>query len=516
MDEQSHNFLLSPLSVDMSPQWNFGCLGKDVDIVLPSLLAFKATLPEDDTATFASPASEASISLQDAAAFLEYLRDVQASQRVLSTVSLAFNKDLLSENDIQSLTPRIDGMDRSRLIHAHAQLQRRLSHEPKSALLKATVSGEVSLLAIFGGQGSHNLDCLDELRNVYKTYKIYLEDFITLAASTLERLTDASDSASYPLDAGFDLLNWLDFPESAPDKAQLATAPFSFPINGIIGLAHYSVTCRLLGLNPGQMKSYLAGTTGHSQGVVVAAAIAGCSSWEDFSHVTNQAISLLFWIGLESHQGSPSSFWAAASPRLDNAGEHFVSSMLSVQGLKQNELARILKDANSHLDEAEKAYLALVNSKDKMVVAGPSRTLHGIVALLEETRAPDGLDQARIPFPHRRPVVDYQFLPISAAFHSPHLGDAARKVLKQIDLTFWTGLNLTLPVYHTHTGEDIRSISDLDLPAVLVQMVMCNTLDWHKACLTQNTTHILDFGPSRTSNLLQDTVKGSPTLVNIA
>ena len=516
MDEQSQNFLLSPLSVDMSPQWCFECLGEAVDIVLPSLSAFKATLPNDDAVMFAGREREASIPLNEAAAFLSYLHEVQASRRVLSKVSHAFDQDLLSGNDIHSLTPLLEGSARNRLIQAYSRLQDDLSHKCKSALLKATVSGEISLLAIFGGQGSHNVDCLDELRNVYNNYKIYLEDFMKLAASTLERLADNSDSAAYPLDTGFDLTNWLDSPESAPDRAQLATSPYSFPINGVISLAHYCATCRILGLDPGQMRSYLAGATGHSQGVVIAAAIAGCDSWEDFSRVTDQVISLLFWMGLESHQGTPSSSWAAASPRLGDAEKHFVSSMLSVQGLKHKELARILKDANSHLDESEKVHLALVNSKDKMVVAGPTRTLHGIAALLEETRAPDGLDQARIPFPHRRPFIDYQFLPISAAFHSPHLGDAARKVLKQVDLTFWTSVSLAIPVYHTLTGEDIRGILNQDLPAVLVQMVMCDALDWHKACLTQRTTHILDFGPSRTSNLLHDQVHGSRTRIIFA
>ncbi|KAL8830553.1 MAG: hypothetical protein Q9191_001360 [Dirinaria sp. TL-2023a] len=500
----------------MSPRWSLECLGEAVDIVLPYLLAFKATLPIDDATMFAGREREASIPLDQAAAFLSYLHNVQASRRVLSKVSYAFDQDLLSGRDIHSLKPILEDSARARLIQAHSRLQGQLSHECKSGLLKTTVSGEVSLLAIFGGQGSHNVDCLDELRNVYMTYKIYLEDFMKLAASTLERLADNSDSANYPLDAGFDLLNWLDAPESAPDRAQIATAPFSFPINGLISLAHYCVTCRILELDPGQMRSYLAGATGHSQGVVIAAAIAGCDSWEDFSHATDQAISLLFWIGLESHQGTPSSFWAAASPQLAASEEGFVSSMLSVQGLKQKELAHILKDANSHLVEDEKVHLALINSKDKMVVAGPTKMLHGIASLLEETRAPASLDQARVPFPHRRPIIDYQFLPISAAFHSPHLSNAAQKILRQIDLTFWASLSLALPVYHTRTGEDIRDLSNQELPAVLIEMVTCSALDWHKACLTQRTTHILDFGPSRTSNLLHDQIHGSRTRIIFA
>ena len=65
---------------------------------------------------------------------------------------------------------------------------------------------------------------------------------------------------------------WLQGSVVAPDADDLATAPYSFPLVGLLGLGHYVVSCKAAGLTPGQMRSKLKGVTGHSQGIAVAAA----------------------------------------------------------------------------------------------------------------------------------------------------------------------------------------------------------------------------------------------------
>ena len=503
-------------SLDEVQQWSFEYLGEEKHIVLPYLRAFESTILDAGSKSPVNTIEGYVLPLDRAAAFLDYLYEVMAPDRVLSIVARSFENDLLSKSDIQTLALKLESANRSQFIQAYFRIMGNLKEGPKSALLKNSKNGTASLLAIFGGQGTQNSDCLNDLRTVYYKYQPFVESLVKTAASILQGLACTSGSFGVMSTYGFDLMRWLDSPKTAPNRTCMATAPISFPINGLISLVHYCITCRMLKLNPGQMRSFLAGTTGHSQGIVVAAAISGSDSWETFHEVTGNTMKLLFWIGLKSHLGTPCSRWPSAAPLPGESGEELVSSMLSVHGLNNDDMKKILQGANTHLMDTEKAYLALVNSGDRMVVAGPTRTLHGICALLQTTKAPDGLDQAKIPYPHRLPVVDYQLLPISAAFHSPHLEDAARQVLEQVDHSWFTRLDLAIAVYHTYTGEDIRQIAKKDLMTHLVRMIMCEAVDWRKACFQPHITHILDFGPSRTSNLMHEQIQGSGTRIILA
>jgi fatty acid synthase subunit beta, fungi type len=103
--------------------------------------------------------------------------------------------------------------------------------------------------------------------------------------------------------------------------------------------------------------------------------------------------------------------------------------MLSVRGLDWESIEELVQEMNSHLEEKDSAYVALINSRDNVVVAGPPLSLRGTNLRLRKMKAPEGLDQSRVPFNQRKPVVQHQFLPISATFHTPHLEDVTTRVL---------------------------------------------------------------------------------------
>ena len=104
---------------------------------------------------------------------------------------------------------------------------------------------------------------------------------------------------------GLDVMTWLHDPESTPDVDYMVSAPVSFPLIGLVQLAHYTVTCKVLGLTPGQFRERISGTTGHSQGIVLAAATAAADSWESFDEIAISALTILFWIGSRSQQTYP-------------------------------------------------------------------------------------------------------------------------------------------------------------------------------------------------------------------
>ncbi|KAK5122532.1 hypothetical protein LTR85_003795 [Meristemomyces frigidus] len=382
----------------------------------------------------------------------------------------------------------------------------------KSALLDAATDGNAAILAVFGGQGTHNLTCLQDLRTVFVAHQQHLAPLMTRAASALSRAFESSAAVSYglPID-NFDLMYWMRHPDTAPSPRTTAQAPISLPIIGLLSLSHYCITCLGIGIHPGQLRDGFTGTTGHSQGIVIAAVIAGSDSWDTFFHAVEDAMELLFQIGLECHAASMSS---ASSSLLEGSSDvnGATAYMLSVRGLRHAELQLILDECNAFLDIHERAYLALRNSEDIMTVAGYPKTLRGLQAVLEERAAPAGLDQVKIPYALRRKIVHCQLLPISTPFHSPHLADAARHLESRIRPDLLAGLQMKIPVYHTLTGEDLRSLESSpqrSTAQLLVSMLMCEPVDWRVACMQTKLTHILDFGPGKSSMLLYDQINGS-------
>ena len=488
-------------------------LGDEGQVILPYLHSFLATLQDDSAQFSSSQTAEASLAIGHVAPFFDFLCESKASERTLVLVAQSFERDLLSTIDIHSLALRQERSYRSHLIQSYLRITGHPYKVPPSALLDSTQQGTTRLTAVFGGQGTHNGDSLNDLRRLYNTYKPVLSNLISRADSVLKRLAEHIRLDEPFFDYAVDLIQWLETPDAAPNGAYVATAPISFPLNGIISLAHYCIACRFLKRDPGRMRESLTGTTGHSQGVVVAVAIASSGSWEAFDKATENAVELLYWIGLKSHFGTPGFPVSESVHHSIPLDQNATSSMLGVQGLSRGQIAVLLDDINAQLDANERVYLALINSEDNLVIAGPARTLQGLSALLDRKQAPADVDQTRIPYPDRLPIIEKQFLPISAAFHSPHLEDAAQRVLAQVDRDSMLSFDLTIPVFDTHTGEDLRQIPQDKLLFRLVRMVMCETVEWRNVRFQNDATHILDFGPGQISRLLQKGTRGSGTRI---
>lgn len=160
------------------------------------------------------------------------------------------------------------------------------------------------MVAIFGGQGNTD-DYFEELRDLYQTYHVLVGDLIKFSAETLSELIRTTLEAEKVFTQGLNILEWLENPSNTPDKDYLLSIPISCPLIGVIQLAHYVVTAKLLGFTPGELRSYLKGATGHSQGLVTAVAIAETDSWESFFVSVRKAITVLFFIGVRCYEAYP-------------------------------------------------------------------------------------------------------------------------------------------------------------------------------------------------------------------
>ena len=473
---------------------------------------FTKSLPEptDELAQDDEPSSNAEL----LARFLGHLahaveedEDDQSTtyKEVLKLVLAEFERIFLLGNDVHALAASLPGINQKKLLvvrgyyAARASVGRQIRSHP-SALLRAADDKEAGLYAIFGGQGNIE-EYFEELREVYETYPSFVEDLIESQARLLLKLSrDPRAEKLYP--KGLDVLQWLHNKDLQPDVDYLISSPVSLPLIGMVQLAHFTVTCKALGLAPGDVRDSFKGTTGHSQGIVTAAAISASDSWESFEKAAEKALIILFWIGSRSQQAYPRTSLTPSTLQdsVEN-GEGTPTPMLSVRDLSQSALQKHIDTTNSHLPEDRHIAISLINSARNFVVTGPPLSLYGLNLQLRKVKAPTGLDQTRIPFTERKIRFVHRFLPITAPFHSIYLTDAYKLIQEDLEDVQLSIKELGIPVYNTSTGKDVREEGMDNVVPALIRMITQDPVEWEKATVFPNATHLVDFGPGGISGL---------------
>ncbi|KAL8949584.1 MAG: hypothetical protein Q9222_004320 [Ikaeria aurantiellina] len=423
---------------------------------------------------------------------------------VLKLVLTEFERVYLQGNDVHALAASLPGIAPKKLLVVQSYFAARAATKRAvkahdSALTRAAGDGQATLYAIFGGQGNIE-EYFEELREIYSTYPSFVEQLVHRSAELLQSLSrDPRAEKLYP--KGLDVLRWLHNRDLQPDTDYLVSAPVSLPLIGLVQLAHYTVTCRTLGLGPGDVRERFSGVTGHSQGIVTAAAIAAADSWETFDKAAKNALTVLFWIGSRSQQAYPRTSLAPST--LQDSIEHGEGSptpMLSVRDLPQSALQEHVNATNHHLPKDRHIAISLTNSARNFVVTGPPISLYGLNLRLRKVKAPTGLDQTRVPFTERKVRFVNRFLPITAPFHSIYLTDAFKHLQTDLKHVQILSQELGIPVFNTATGANLREEGENIVPA-LVRMITQDPVKWEQATVFPKATHIVDFGPGGISGL---------------
>ncbi|KAK9426783.1 putative Fatty acid synthase beta subunit hexB [Seiridium unicorne] len=383
--------------------------------------------------------------------------------------------------------------------------------EHSSALIRSARVGTSRLCAVFGGQGGNNRTALDDLIELKKSHGAILETLLEIATRLLSELSSQPHKSSFHAYNTFDLSTWIEHPECAPPRGYLSLSPISFPVNTLLSLAQYCITCHNLDLHPGEFRSSLNGALGHSQGLFAAVSIAKSHGWGSFYKASEEALRLSFWVGLESHHAAPASTTSAVAVNdcVDH-GEGSPTSMLSISGLNHGQILNLVERVNhSRAVEDDEVQLALINSRDKFVLAGTPQALRAVCIQLRGIKASEGLDQTRIVAHKRKQNVEVQFLPISAPYHSRHLGDVQAKVLEHLHGCVIARDDLEIPVYHTSTGKNLQRMQSGNLLGVIIRAVTTDMVDWPRVCQAANATHVLDFGPGLIGGLNQELGDGT-------
>jgi len=471
---------------------------------------FKLTLPEptDELAQDDEPSSIPEL----VARFMGFVaqeveegEDPESFEEVLKLIITEFERAFLRGNEVHALAATLPGITEKKLVTVRSYYAARSAVERPlkmhdSALWREADDGNAVIYAVLGGQGNIE-EYFDELREIYNTYTPFVEDFIAAEAQHLLHLS-RDPRAEKLYSKGLDVMRWLNNRESQPDTEYLVSAPVSLPLIGLTQLAHFIVTTRVLGGHPGNVRKRFAGVTGHSQGVVTAAAIAQAKNWATFSESSKKAIEILFWIGTRSQQAFPRTSLAPSvlQDSMDN-GEGTPTPMLSIRDLSRKAVQDHIDATNAHLPQDRHIAISLVNSARNFVVTGPPISLYGLNLRLRKNKAPTGLDQTRIPFTERKVRFVNRFLPITAPFHSQYLTEAAKQLeddLKDIKIP---ASDLGIPMYDTHTGKDLRDDASDNIVPRLVRMITSDSVEWEKATVFPKATHILDFGPGGISGL---------------
>ena len=499
-------------------EWSFPVSLDEEKIIYPNLKAFLAYMSQRKSEN----ESDVKVSnpLVLASAFLDHLLRSDVSRKATRLVFQAFERMFLHEVDIHTITDELGLSTRAFVLKTYFMVQKRTNayiQPVESALLKSGQIGKAQLYAVCGGQSAVNLTCLKELRELNSIYKVLLEDLIDVAAHTLDRLVHLPSTIRFYERYGFDIKSWLKSPQNIPSQNYIASAPLSFPIIGLLSLSHYCIACKTLGKSPGELRNLFQGVAGHSQGIIAAATIARSSSWASFYSSTKMMVEILFWIGFECHHATPASSLSAANIKdCIEAEEGHPSSMLSISGIDQPFLEGILQETNHQLAAKHVIYLALINSRTEFVIAGPPRSLRGFNLKLRTIKATGDSNQSRIPYHQRKPAIQHQFLPVTAAFHTPYLSEAVGRILVALKPQEFLGSDLGTGLYHTNNGEDLRQRGSHDITETLVKMVTSELVDWPKVTRSLEGSHILDFGPGRIGALLYRMMEGAGVRVIIA
>lgn len=476
-------------------------------IPVPTDLAPLAlSLKHDYVQTLASNNSDQSVLGSPAALLAHFLNFVARRGPLPSVSSLLqhlwahYDRAILNNNDIHLYATATETEEsvRQDLISLYFTARQAAGNPLEkngSALLRAQTEGRTSIYGIFGGQGNTTAH-FDELRHVYMTYKPFVQDLITTIGHLLEKLSqDARVSDQFQ--QGLGILHWLEDPESTPSSEYLVSAPVSFPLIGLLQLSYLKAICHSLGGTPQDFATFFHGFSGHSQGVVVAAAVATAATWPEFEEAAIKATTILFWIGARSQQ------LFRETPLAPSRAEAFIqggngkpSPMLAVANIAAGELEHHMQRVNSFMSVEDKMHLALFNCSNSFVVSGPQRSLAALSDSLQSNTTAS--NQTRTPFSERKSSPTVRFLPITAPFHCSLLAPAVPLIEHDVRGIQINPSSLRLPVNQSSSGPDLNARSTTNLVPALIRMIATEPVQWQDAAFP-SATHIVDFGPGGAS-----------------
>lgn len=355
-------------------------------------------------------------------------------------------------------------------------------------LIEKARLGEARFFLQFGGQG---VPWFKELERYYEN-----PDFAKFFETVFQALEEEKPrvEGSIGLPHGIDLEAWLKDKESIPSEAYLSYASVSLPLVQLTQLAHYH-NLIIQGISQHDLVKWSLGASGHSQGIIGAAFVAMDSQAEVYYKNLAQFTKLQLYLGISAQKVYPypeaSSEELAESQALASAS--IPSPMVAVLGTDHKTIANLVDEINKELVPEKQIYISLYNSPSNRILSSHRSSL---IAFAKKYQSKIAEKQFK-----------FIYLMTSCPFHCPLLKDMSPIIAREIEhINFQLyAKELKLPVYSFYDGANYQDLEG-NLADRMFRDLMLHTLHWDKAMkpVADNNaiTHILDFGPGKTSQRL--------------
>ena len=360
-----------------------------------------------------------------------------------------------------------------------------------SSLIQEAKEGKVRFYNQFGGQGT---PWFKELEKYYKadTHKKF---FATLFDSLEEEKHRVEGSIGLPL--GIDIKKWLNTTDKneLPSESYLSSASVSLPMVQATQFAHLENLLQS-GVSIKELLNYSLGATGHSQGIVSATFLALGLEGDAYYEAISKFMKFILYVGVCSQKVfsdvNPTKEEIEISNEL-GGGEP--SPMVAVLGSDHNTIEEFVKEINLELPKDKQIYISLYNTPSNRILSSHRSSL-----IAFHKKYHNKIQEK---------LFKYVYLSITCPFHSIHMEPMRKffeRELNHINFTY-TGKDLKLPIYSFYDDFNYQEIkTPNELAFRMNDDLVLNTLFWNKAmkhiASNNNITHIIDFGPGKTSQRL--------------
>ncbi len=349
----------------------------------------------------------------------------------------------------------------------------------------------------FGGQG---VAWFKEVQRYYNDSR-FQKFFSTVFEALDEERHRVEGSVGLP--EGINLKKWLECKDEnkaeLPSDAYLSCASVSMPLIQITQFAHLENLLQS-GVSMPEILSFGVGATGHSQGIIGATFLALGLEGEAYYKAMKKFIKLQLYLGV-SAQKVYTELYPNQKDKEDSTalGANEPSPMVAVLGSEHKKIEMLVEECNALLPQDKKIYVSLYNTPVNRILSAHRSSL-----IFFHKKCQNLIQEKEI---------KYVYLSTSAPFHCK-LMEPIRPIfeneLKHIDFTY-TGKDLKFPVYSFYDQVNYQSI-DTALGMRMCEDLMIHPLYWSKAMEKilndKRVTHIVDFGPGKTSQRLSsDTLK---------
>lgn len=358
--------------------------------------------------------------------------------------------------------------------------------QPK--ILSDALNGNAGLFLQFGGQGA---PWYKELKKYYDSGS--MKELFEAALDGLDaERPNVEGRAGLP--DGIDARKWLEDESSIPSEDYLGCAAVSIPMIQLTQLAHFEALVQE-GYDRDKIVEAAAGATGHSQGLIPATLVAMGLTGSEYYDAVKKYMQYILYIGVRAQDVFPN--FAATdeeSKKAEELGAAGPAPMVAVLGADHKQIEDLVEKTNKNLAADKQIYVSLYNSPSNRILSSYRSSL---IRFHEENKA--FIEENKVKFVYLRTTCPFH-CDLMKPMLDPFKEDAERIGFK------YKGSDLKIPVYSFYDGSNYQEEGEFAMK--LATDMVLHRLDWgvalKPAAQNSKVTHIIDFGPGKTSQRLSN------------